>query len=415
MRRLICAGLSLLLVAAVLSVAYAVVRVSERGRFATAYSSYGAGPEGTLALFRLTEELGFSARAFTRELSHLPRGSLVLIEGCRGKFLRPVTRPEREALTHWVERGGLLILAGAYDAVPRGAGLSLSRQARCRESEKTPLSRLFGERNADPVESSLPERMTAFAAGPPLTHLLPFDVHEASTLREALDAEATELLASDEGSLALTTPLGRGRVVLLGIPDALTNQALSDGGGLLYARILRAFAPEGPVLFDEYHLGMGERRSLIGYLRDVGFSGPLLELALAALALLLAGSARIGKVRASSPRARQTRSFVEALANLFQRSQDTEGALERLSNDALARIARAYRSPLRSADELCAFFDNRGLAAVSTYVRRVREHGASPLAPGESVTQRAQAIERDETAALVVGQWIGAQGKSSTT
>jgi hypothetical protein len=330
----------------------------------------------------------------------------VLISGCRGELLRKVARPEREALARWIERGGLLIAAGSTALLPDGAGLALAERAACQpEAEPGLLERLLSPQpEPRALDAHLPRTLEAEAVGPPLTHLLSFDVEEPMTLRVGHDSEATELLTSSHGSLALTTPLGRGRIVLLGIPEALTNRALSEGGGQLFARLLQAFAPRGPVLFDEYHLGMGERRSLVGYLRDAGYTPLLLQLGLAALVLLLAGATRIGPARAAEPSPRTTRPFAEALAQLLARSGDAPGALQRLSGYALGRIASHYHARGVAPDQLERWLTLQGLFAVAAYVARVRAHAELPLLQGETLTQRAQAIERDATAALVVGE-----------
>ncbi|HEX6240587.1 MAG TPA: DUF4350 domain-containing protein [Polyangiales bacterium] len=406
MKRLARAGLWLCAAALVIVSLFAAARIAERGRFATPYSSYSAGPHGTRALLLLARALGHDAQPFTRELSHLPQGTLLVFSGCRGALLRKLARPEREALARWIERGGLLIAVGSGETLPEGAGLGVAEGARCApESEPGVFARwVMPDPEETLVESRLPAMLTAEPVGPPLTHMEPFDVDEPMTLRVGHDSEATELLTSEYGSLALTAPLGRGRIVLLGTPAALTNHALSAGGGVLLARLLRAFAPRGPVLFDEYHLGMGERRSLVGYLRDAGYSAPLLQLALAALTLLAASAVRVAPPRVTRPTPQTARAFADALANLLQRSGDVQGALERLSGHALTRIASHYHARAVPLDQLPRWLESQGLFAVAAYVVRVREHAEQPLAPGESLTQRAQAIERDATAAVVVGE-----------
>jgi hypothetical protein len=232
---------------------------------------------------------------------------------------------------------------------------------------------------------------------------LPFSVHEARPLRVGHDAEATEILTSDEGTLGLTAPYGRGRVVLLGIPEALTNAAISDGGGLVFARLLRAFAPEGPILFDEYHLGMGERRSLIGYVRDLGYAPALLQGLLAVLVSLLAYSARVAPSQiAEHGPTRTQRSFFAALAALFAESQDTRAALEMLSQTALARIAHSYHARDVPLHKLEQWLTLRGLFAVAHYARSIARHATTPLAAEETLTSRAQAIDQDATLAVAI-------------
>jgi hypothetical protein len=393
----------LLAAAALLVLAYAVVRVAERGRFATPYSTYGAGPEGARALLLLAERLGYSAKPYTRELSHLPRGTLVAFGGCKQATARKVSRPEREALARWVEAGGLLISIGAADVLPQGAGLFFAHEAEC--GDEVPASALEGflrEHNQGPALRT-PRELVAEAAGAPLSHLLPFNVKKARPLRIGHDTEATEILTSQDGTLGLTTPYGRGRVVLLGISEALTNEALSDGGGLVFARLLRAFAPEGPVLFDEYHLGMGERRSLIGYARDLGYAPLLGQLLCGVLLVLLASSARVAPPRFAAERAlRVQQSFLDTLSALFHESQDARAALKLLAGAALASIARSYHAHDVPAHKLTRWLKTRGLFAVAHYAESIERHAVSPLAEGETLTTRAQSIDQDATLAVAI-------------
>ena len=394
----------LLLPFALITLSYAFVRVAERGRFATPYSTYGAGPEGAHALLLLARGLGYSAEPFTRELGNLPLGTLVTFGGCRAEGVRKVSRPEREALAHWVEAGGLLISIGVADVLPQGAGVLFDGEPRCDEPAPETAFEAWLGGAGEPPHPPKPE-LVAEAAGPPLSYLLPFNVREARPLRLGHDAEGTEILTSEQGTLGLTAPYGRGRVVLLGIPEALTNAAVSDGGGLVFARLLRAFAPKGPVMFDEYHLGMGERRSLIGYVRDLGYAPLLMQGLLAVLATLLSLSARISPVPApasASKPLRVERSFFEALSALLMQSHDTRAALAALANAAHKRIAHSYHARSVPQHKLEHWLKTRGLFAVAHYTRAIERHAREPLASGETLESRAQAIDQDTSAAIAI-------------
>jgi hypothetical protein len=389
--------------------AYSIARVVERGRFASPYSTYGAGPDGARALLLLARKLGHEARPFTRELSHLPRGTLVVIAGCKTELLRKPARPEREALAAWVEAGGLLIVAGDVPFLPEAAGLGVARKASCADAARpSALERLLEqEPAAEDAIDAMPKIVEASAGGAPLTHLLSFEVEHALALHVGHDAEATEILTSMEGTLGLTAAYGRGRLVLLGIPDALTNRAASDGGGLVFARLLAAFAPPGPVLFDEYHLGMGERRSLIGYLRDAGYAPLLAQLLLASLAFMLAGAARLAPARtAREPAGGQTGTFLDALSGLYASTGDAQGALQLLAKSALQNVARRYRAEHVTPEQLPAWLAAHGLHAAAGYARRIAAHAREPLQKGEQLAARAGAIAEDERAALALGELV---------
>jgi hypothetical protein len=406
-------ALGLLALVALVTLAFAIGRVAERGRFATPYSTYGAGPEGTHAVLLLAQRLGYRAQPFTRELSELPRGTLVAFGGCGALAVRKVSRLEREAVGRWVEAGGLLISVGVADVLPPGAGLFFQHEQSCPEpAPETALEGFLAGPSARTASSGQRE-LVAEAAGPPLSHLLPFNVREARPLRVGHDAEATEILSSEAGTLGLTAPYGRGRVVLLGISEAFTNAALSDGGGLVFARLLRAFAPEGPVWFDEYHLGMGERRSLIGYVRDLGYAPLLLQGVLAVLVALLASAARVAPVQTLTPAAtRVQQSFQEALSALFLQTEDTRAALQVLANAALARVAHSYHAHGVAAHKLEHWLKGRGLFAVAHYVRSIARHAITPLEAGETLVSRAQAIDQDATLAIAIATLAGSHAEA---
>jgi hypothetical protein len=398
----------LVILCACFGATFACQRAAERGRFAAPYSTHGAGPQGAHGLFQLTRRLGFDARVLSTEVARLPaHGTLVAIGGCAGNFARELGRPEREALETWVKAGGLLIVAGAEDYVPVEVGLDLTAIANCddRKEALLPADESFLlEDEEDTTNLRMPIVLEGVPSGPPLSYLDAFAFDEPRLVMSMDDEQTTELVASELGMLAATTPYGRGRVVLMGTAVPLTNAHLAEGGGLMFARLLRAFAGEGPVLFDEFHLGMGERRSIVGYLRERGLGFDLLQLASCIVIGLLAYGARLGPALRHTPApARNTQRFLSALGALFYRTRDVHGALEVLSRHGLMRIAAQYRAQGVALDELESWLAAQGLAAVATYAARVREHAQRPLHPGETLVERARQMERDVDAAVVIG------------
>jgi hypothetical protein len=378
-------------------------RVSNRGRFSAPYSSYGAGPEGTRALYRLVQELGLVPQRLGHEIAHLEPGTLIAIAGCSGSQVRALLRPEREELTRWVEAGGLLIVAGAEGYLPDTSGLAFDRRADCRDpGQDSWLEAVLNEASTD--KEALPQDIIALPTGAPLAHVLPFPTKRARTLRIGVDSHATELISSAHGPLGLTAPLGRGRVVLLGLPESLTNRRLAIGGGVVLSRLLEAFAPRGPVWFDEYHLGMGERRSLIRYLRDRGYGLVVLQVALVALALLLARTARVGKPReVASAAPRRGASYLQALSRMYEQSGDQAGALKVLARHALARLGRRYRAVGVEPERVADWLERAGFVAVASCARKIEGHAERPLERGESLLSRARQIEQDLTFAVALG------------
>jgi len=380
---------------------FACNRVAERGRFAVPYSTFGAGADGAHALFLLARDLGFVAQPFSHELTHLPaQATLVAIGGCDQPLAREVSRPEREELGRWLEAGGLLIVAGVEGYVPAAAGLHLESPATCDEDASATLPAA----NQTDADLPMPFELEARPEGAPLAYVTSLAIRRTAGVSATEDTEATVLIDSDYGPVAMTAPIGRGRVVLFGAGSLFTNRVLADGGGVIFARLLNAFAPKGPVLFDEYHLGMGERRSLVRYLRDLGLAPALLQSCVVVLLFLLASGQRLGPaLEEAPPRQRVTQRYLQALGELYARTRDGEGALKALSRHGLSRIAKHYRLNHVPLEQLADALRGQGLAAVALYVDRVAKQAEQPLANAETMLTRAREVERDVRAALVVG------------
>lgn len=72
-------------------------RVSARGRYVAAYSTYGSGPEGTRGLYLLAEQIGARPQRWAEDLGRLPEGGgmLVALGACETWMRRDVGRLER--------------------------------------------------------------------------------------------------------------------------------------------------------------------------------------------------------------------------------------------------------------------------------------------------------------------------------
>lgn len=370
-------------------------RVGDRGRYATEYSTYGSGPEGTRGVYLLAEELGGRPRRWAEELARLPEGGMLIALGsCEQLLRRQVGRIERENLRAWVEAGGVLVVAGVPDYVPRedfGVGLvtdaelcrpthglmgMLARAERRGEEEPAdagrPLEDLPRALREDPVgvyeevtaRDELPEARLAVPVGSPLLGL--GGVALRRPLQLAIDdAAALKLLTLDDSAgrpVAARVTVGRGAVVLLASASLFTNRDLVEGGGArLFARLLAEHAPSGPVLFDEYHLGVGQRRSTMRYLRQAGATGLVVQVLLLVGFVLWRLGARFGSVRpevVAEPVG--TASYVDGVAQLYEKARDPAGAGRIVARRALAQVAAHHH--LGSADpaRMLQLFEQRG-------------------------------------------------------
>ncbi len=407
-------------------------RVGARGRYASAFSTYGAGPRGTRGLYLLTEELGASPARWAEDLGRLPEGAvLVALGSCDQLMRREVGRIERENLRAWVERGGVLVVAGVPDyltadelgvelvgdpdeCLPSEGLLGMIARAERRnrrehdpdgaegdgeetgEDEDAPpdLEDIPDALRDDPAgtydqltaRDSEPEARLAVPVAESLTGIAPVSMRRALRLKVAEDRVAEPLLRLDgpEGEVVgARIALGRGSVIALSSASALANRELRDGGGgVLFARLIRAYAPAGPVLFDEYHLGVGQRRSLMRYLRQVGLGAVVLQILLMVAFVLWRLGARFGGVTRQAPVSPGgTASYVDGVATLYQKAGDPAGAAHILVRRALARVAAHHHlstsDPARMV-ELLTRRRREPVADVVAALERLDAEGAGP-------------------------------------
>jgi hypothetical protein len=408
--RLLLAGLLGLLV---FGGGFVCQRVAERGRFASEYSSYGAGPKGTRGLYLLSEALGARPTRWVEDLAALPTGGmLVALGACKG-MARKLSRYEQQELTRWVEAGGVLLVAGARHYLPKTLGVTFEPSPDCpqlldllggQSAEKEDAEGGSDAENAEDDQEALPaatpdsgslataavgdeDMVWTSPADELLAGLPPIAMRNPGRLVIDEDANAPRVLLSfpdaptmPESSVqreaAVVIERGRGKVVVLASASMLQNRELAAGeGGVLFARLLAAYAPKGPLLFDEYHLGVGERRSMTRYLRNVGATPFVLQLLLAALVWLWRSGARFGAIRRPPPPVPAgTASFVSALGGLFARAADPQGTVRILEHQALAQVAaRHHLPPSTSSQRIARALEARGLKRAAAAVMRIGE------------------------------------------
>ncbi len=420
------------------------LRVAERGRFALPYSSYGAGPEGTRGLFEVLAGEGFRVERWTEDVGRLPAGSaLVLLGGCDQIGSRPLSRPERERLAAWIEAGGVFLVAGAGGYVGPDLGVSLrtrsladcdgeagllSRLRAATEEDRAndgealppPVSPLGAEPAfdkpppdlfADPAATlamieagpELPEPEWGVPTQPPLLGMPLLGMRNAGAIELADGADA-RVLASAGGKIGVVElRRGRGRVIVIASASLFQNRDLVEhGGAILAARLFRALARDRPIYFDEYHVGAGERRSMIRYLTQLGAVPILAQLAFVLGLVFLAGARRFGGVRPAAVRAASSsRAFVGGLAGLFRAAADRRGTLEILARAAVRSIAAAHHQPETNAEALAEALEARGRAAAAREVRRIAALPEGPLASPGALARACRELDEAKARAVL--------------
>jgi hypothetical protein len=220
--------------------------------------------------------------------------------------------------------------------------------------------------------------------------------HRPGQLRVSSQVSAQTLLGvpagTDSGSsdlfpLAIEFERGKGRVIVASSANMLQNAELdSSEGATLFVRLVRSYGQPELLIFDEYHLGLGERRSLMQYLRQSGAMPLLCQLLLIAFVALRRAGTRLGAPRVghAAPAASGSISFVTALGALYAKVGDRGAALRLIARAALARLAKHYAlgnlQPSALERELTLRGARRAAAAVRVIVATASEKsGPEPL------------------------------------
>jgi len=421
------AAFRLFLLAGAALLVLTLVRVAERGRFARPYSTYGSGAGGARALFLLLGELGYPLARWSQDLARLPpNATLIALGSCQSPAARPLSRYERTELVSFIERGGVLLVAGARNYLPSELGVRFEDDADCdsaseraeeaeAEPEAAPPARDAGADAGVPPAPLQPIRADAVWAVPlarsleglPIVHFdKPGELHvEEFTLAEPLlgaPAAAGEQ-SEDMTALAITFRRGLGRVIVLSSASMLQNAELDGSeGATLFTRLLRSYANPGLLIFDEYHLGLGERRSLMQYLRNAGAMPLIAQLLFAVGCLLWRRGARLGTPQPARSVAGPlgTISFVTALGALYRRVGDRGAAIRLIARAALLRVAQHHALGTLKASALEGELTRRGASRAAAAVKDIARMGGSASTSTEPLPAIVRRIDAAVDSAL---------------
>jgi hypothetical protein len=388
-------------------------RVADRGRFAVAYSTYGSGPDGTRALYLLAQEESLRPVQWASDFNGIPeRAMLVALGGCESMLRRPVSRYDEEELGKWIERGGVLLVAGVSGYLPEDAGVRVEEGEGCDPGEAfaealEEQQHAAGEDDPNLGEASA-ESFREFAelgeaappewgvpvSGGPLDGLGAVPLRRPGSIHVGAETEATEILRLPSGPAGVVIRRGEGALVVLSTASLFQNRdvATSDGG-VVFTRLARAYAPEGPVVFDEYHLGVGEKRSLGQYLRSIG-GGPIaIQILIVVLFVLWRVGARFGAVTRTAPEEPAgTASYVGAVGALYQKSGDSAGAALLLLKNALHRVAAYHHLAPSDAEGLARALEERKRSDEAGAVRALGALGGAKSS-GRELVEHAKEID----------------------
>jgi len=271
-------------------------------------SSFSPGADGAKAAYTLLSGLGYPIERWEQPLTELPEepdGAVLILSD-------PMTGPEsdidQQHLARFVRRGGRLLCIGLDSTafLPRGTSKSA-------EELVQPLAAVT--RNYSAVAVS------------PFTRGAPSITMAASVHWTGRHVGAAPLYANGGDIVAVTYPLGDGRIIWWAGSTPLANGGIRSAGNLEF--LLNSIGPPGGnrILWDEYY--HGERRTLPSYLAGTPVGWALLQAGLAYLALLLAFGRRTGPIRMPVTESRLSPlEFVETLGALYKSAGAASGAVD---------------------------------------------------------------------------------------
>jgi hypothetical protein len=287
-------------------------------------TTHSSAPEGALALYSWTRDLGYDSRRLEYRAFALEESDAALI------ILNPqepINRTQSRAMLDWVEQGGTLIFADDQSAI-FGASNALLDDLRF-ETGVYSETQLIEQ--AAPAQPALDQPPTGTA-----------QVQTGRVLLPHRDDYVT-LVGVPDAPLVAGIKHGNGYIYLSATTYPFTNAGLRDSANAALAlNMLRRAPAGGRVLFDEYHHGFftppSTSRILLGSPWGWAAAYAVLVIAL----YLILGGRRFGRpiplqeelVRRSSAE------YVESMADLFQRGGKRDYILKHYHSAFKRALAR---------------------------------------------------------------------------
>lgn len=298
-------------------------------------TSLSAQPDGARALRLWLKYLGYQVGGEGQSSFEIPEETAVVL------ILEPLTSvldEEWRTIDSFVQRGGLLILAG------HGSGTQLSAQ------------------HFDSHITWNPERIPSASLQSPLLHSPPIEMLVNVSTSYYLETDRTDavtLLASANLPITITFPQGSGRVVLSSAVFPFTNAGLKVQGNPNY--VLNFFPgsdPKGTVWFDEWHHGLRvEERVVLGtesWLRYTPAGQSLIYFAVVVFLYLVLRGKRFGRP-IPLPQTRRRRTpleYITAMANLSRRAGHRTPTLRRYEHWLKRNLGKRYHIDPKLEDEV---------------------------------------------------------------
>jgi hypothetical protein len=151
-------------------------------------------------------------------------------------------------------------------------------------------------------------------------------------------------VSGTESVAAWQMQAGAGQIVLLLTPDVFSNSQLNHADNAVWLGNLlkQTLAPDGQLLFDDFHFGLSDLYDPEHFFSDSRLHQTLACIAVLWLFYLIGYTTRLAPVRSPTPKL-SARDFIEVTAEFFARRLPKRLLAEALVNHLLADIARLRR------------------------------------------------------------------------
>ena len=304
----------------------------------TPYSSYAAHGDGTLALHRWLEALGYTVRREeSAPLAPSTATSVLLILPSQ----EPITKQEAQRVLAWVERGGTLILATTHRLASFGDA-----------DTSEALTELL---DVNVIQSDFAGRATW--QQPLLSDLrTPIDVYASAAIEPATgqvsyltpEGDATNGKATQ--SILVSFQRGAGRVFVTTAPYLFTNASLGSEPNAASVRgLFRHVSPSTAqeIVFDESHramLGGEDGGNWMSLLYETPWGQGLLFALLLSFVYLVLGGKRFGRPLPLPTEVwrRNPSEYALSMAGLYQRAGKRRMALQHYRRQLKRRLAKPF-------------------------------------------------------------------------
>ncbi len=315
---------------------------ARRGASFEPYSTLRADELGASLIYDtlLDPSVGFECHRETEELVTLPDdGSLLILihpykaaeedsppPGSPRMFVRPTfSEGEIDKILDWVRKGGRLFVLECFpNPLYKALGLEIGGSSDIAD---------------EPVETARPVSLApATAKGGTLS----------LSCRAQLSSPNGDWVVLEEaasgGAVLATSAWGAGRVWAASDPSIVTNAGINHAGHVELVHAIALDSPRGSrlVRFDELRHGLRTDRNVMGYLREHGLHTAVLQAALAFVLLAWAASRPRRRLRgAGLEKGIESREFVSAMANIYERARVEKHAVQRYARRCERAIALA--------------------------------------------------------------------------